>query len=119
MKILGLIPKRAACLWAVALISGSIASWCRLVFGGDIESSDFEAVSVRSRVMIYSGLAFAAMLSLRPVANGLRRFVRWLFCWRTIKRGFIAGAGLIVLFTLFYAEENWRNRRAWERFKRE
>lgn len=119
MKIQGLIAKRSACLLAVAIISGSIAAWCRLVFGSGVESSDFKVASVLQRVAIYSGLAFVTMLSLGLVSNGLRRFMRWLFCWRTIKRGLIANAGLLVLVMLFYAEENWRGRHAWEKFKRE
>ncbi len=119
VKIQSLFTKRAAGLVVVALIAGSLATWCRLMFGSDVGSGDFTTVGVLLRVVIYSGLAFATMLLLSPVANGLRRFMRWLFCWRTIKRGFVAGVGLLGFVLLFHAEENWRGRRAWEQFKRE
>jgi hypothetical protein len=39
-----------------------------------------------------------------------KRIVRWTF---------ILLGGLIVLVALFYAEENWRGKRAWENCKRE
>jgi hypothetical protein len=39
--------------------------------------------------------------------------------WRRTRQLLIAVAVLITLVALFYAEENWRGRRAWERCKRE
>ena len=39
--------------------------------------------------------------------------------WRRTRQLLIALAVLITLIALFYAEENWRGRRAWERCKRE
>ena len=119
MKTQGLIARRYACLLVVSLLSGSIVAWCWLVFGSGVEMSDFEAANVLQRGMIYSGISFATMLSLGLVSKGLRRFLGWLFCWRTIKRGLIAIAGLLLLVALFYAEENWRGRHAWEKFRRE
>lgn len=119
MKIQGLIAKRSACLLAVSLIAGSIAAWCWLVFGSGVESNDFKVASVLQRIAIYSGVAFVTLLSLGLVSNGLRRCLRWLFCWRTIKRGLITSAGLLALVALFYTEENWRGRHAWEKFRRE
>ena len=40
----------------------------------------------------------------------LKRLLRWLL---------ITGASLVVLIALFYAEENWRGKHAWEKYKRE
>lgn len=42
-----------------------------------------------------------------------------LFCWRNLKRAFIAGAVCLVLFALLHLVENWRGRRAWEALKRD
>ena len=47
------------------------------------------------------------------------RFFRWLFSWRTIRRTLIALACFATLIALFYTEENWRGKRAWENCKRE
>jgi hypothetical protein len=119
VKIQDLITKRSAWLLAVALILGSMAAWCWLVFGSGVESSDFETASVLLRVLIYSGTLFTAILLLGPVSKVLRRVLRWLFSWRIIKRGLIGLAGLFVVIVLFYVEENWRGRHAWEKFRRE
>ncbi len=90
-----------------------------MVFGSGVESSDFKAANVLLRVLIYSSISFAAMLLLSPVSKVLGRVLRWLFCWRTIKRGFIGLAAFLIFIALFYAEENWRGRHAWEKFRRE
>ena len=47
------------------------------------------------------------------------RFFRWLFTWRTIRRCILSVACLTAFITLFYIEENWRGRRAWENYRRE
>ena len=119
MQIQDLINKRSAWLLAAALTSGSIAAWCWLVFGSGVEASDFEAAIVLPRVLIYSSISFAAILLLGPVSKVLRRLLRWLFSWRTFKRGLFGLAGLFVFVVLFYAEENWRGRRAWGEYRRE
>ena len=49
----------------------------------------------------------------------LFRFIRWLYCWRNFKRFLFAVACLATLIALFYAEEDWRGKHAWETFKRE
>ncbi len=48
-----------------------------------------------------------------------RRFIRWLFSWRILRRCLIAGASVATLIALFYAVENWRGKRAWEAHKRQ
>jgi len=54
-----------------------------------------------------------------PRPSFLGRFIRWLFSWRTLRRTLITLAGLFTLIALLFAEENWRGKRAWERFKSE
>ena len=48
-----------------------------------------------------------------------RRLFSWLFSWRTIRRCLFAAACLATLLALFYAEENWRGRHAWNKYRRE
>jgi hypothetical protein len=54
-----------------------------------------------------------------PAEEGLRRFCRWLFCWRVMRRWLFVLACLSTLTGLFYAVENWRGKRAWEKCRRE
>ena len=51
--------------------------------------------------------------------NLIRRLWSWLFCWRTMRRGLIGLAMLATLIAIFYTEENWRGKHAWENCKRE
>ena len=46
-------------------------------------------------------------------------FIHWLCCWRNFKRFLFGLACFITLVALFYAEEDWRGKHAWEEFKRE
>jgi hypothetical protein len=46
-------------------------------------------------------------------------FTKWLFSWWVLRRGLFLLACLATLIALFYAEENWRGRRAWEKCRRE
>jgi hypothetical protein len=48
-----------------------------------------------------------------------RRFFRWLFSWRMVRRALIGLAGLATLVALLVTEENWRGKRAWDNYKRE
>ncbi len=48
-----------------------------------------------------------------------RRFLLWLFSWRTVRRALLGLACLVTLIGLFYAEENWRGKHAWERHRQE
>ncbi|HZF00597.1 MAG TPA: hypothetical protein VE344_01755 [Methylomirabilota bacterium] len=46
-------------------------------------------------------------------------FIRWVFCWRNFKRFLFGCACFATLIALFYAEEDWRGKHDWEKFKRE
>lgn len=54
-----------------------------------------------------------------PKAPTFTRLFRWLFSWRTLRRGLIGLAGLITLLAVVWTEENWRGKRAWEKYQRE
>ncbi|NQU09945.1 hypothetical protein HQ590_04075 [bacterium] len=47
-----------------------------------------------------------------------RRFLKWLFSWRTVRRTLIGLVTLVTLIALVFAEENWRGKRAWKQSKR-
>ena len=54
-----------------------------------------------------------------PTQPTTRRFLKWLFSWRTARCGLIGVAGLVTLWALFCAEENIRGKQAWEKYRRE
>ena len=45
--------------------------------------------------------------------------IRWLRCWSNLRRLLIGTAIFATLIAIFYTEENWRGKRAWENCKRE
>jgi len=52
-------------------------------------------------------------------AKWINRLRESLFTWRTARRLLIGVAVLATLIALFYVEENWRGKRAWEQRKRD
>ena len=60
-----------------------------------------------------------ALLVLLLILYSFREFFRWLFSWRIVKRGLLVVTGFTLLVLAFYAEENWRGNRAWEKCKHE
>ena len=51
--------------------------------------------------------------------SSIVRFFRWFFTWRVLRPCLIALAWVVTVIALLYGEENWRGRRAWEKFRRE
>jgi len=66
-------------------------------------------------IRILAGVILAACLILIYIVWLL---LRWLF-WKHWKRTFFACACLATLIALFYAEEDWRGKHDWEKFKRQ
>ena len=75
---------------------------------------EYEWPAIRLRLLIYVPICFVA-LSLLGLLVKLAR--RWLFRWRTFKWLLRAAAFLLLLVPLFYMEEDWRGKRAWENYK--
>src|SRR3989442_8941340 len=49
----------------------------------------------------------------------IARFFRWLFSWRVVRRTLIVLAWTATIIALLYGEENWRGRRAWNKYRRD
>jgi hypothetical protein len=49
----------------------------------------------------------------------MARIFGWLFSRQTQRRGLIGLVGLVTLVAIFYLEEDWRGKRAWETFKQD
>ena len=61
---------------------------------------------------------FGVSLGVATAVLGVWVVGRWVCHWRILKRVLLAGAGLIALIALFYAEEDWRGWHSWNQFKR-
>jgi hypothetical protein len=62
-------------------------------------------------------LLVAALIA--SIVIGLWKFCRRLFCWRNVRRFLFGLACFLTLIALFYAQENFRGKRAWNNFKHE
>jgi hypothetical protein len=65
--------------------------------------------------LVAFALLFATGLML--TAGLLVAFIRWICCWKNFRRFLFALACFITLIALFYAEEDWRGKHDWEKFK--
>jgi hypothetical protein len=103
-----LIP-RSLLLWLIFFTAiGVMTSVADLVQSKD---GIRELPSLLSQVFVCT--LFASVLL------GLWLFIRWLNCWRNFRRALVGAAILATLIAVFYAEEDWRGKRAWQNCKRE
>jgi len=58
-------------------------------------------------------------VGIATLASALIWFVRWLSCWRSVRKFLFGVACLVTLIALFYAVENWRGKHAWGQHRRE
>src|ERR1017187_6079592 len=95
-------------IWLVLMIATVVTfSIGILIIGKPLtEPEDFEVVLIDGVVGV-------------SILFGLWLFIRWLWCWRNFKRSLFALACLVTVIALFYAEENWRGKHDWEKYKRE
>ena len=47
----------------------------------------------------------------------LLMFIRWLCCWRNLRRALVGFAIFATFVAIFYTEEDWRGKRTWENCK--
>ena len=66
-----------------------------------------------------TSMALAVSLVLAGLVTAGFFFVRWLCSWRNFRRFLFVVTCLVTLVALFYAQENWRGRRAWQNYRRE
>ena len=83
--------------------------------------SDYEWPAVLFHFLIFTPVCFTALwlLALLFKCNWFLCFCRRPFTWRNLKRGLIAIAAIALLTVLFYGEEDWRGKRAWEKCERD
>jgi hypothetical protein len=62
--------------------------------------------------------ALAAAVGIATLVTVGLWFMGWLCCWRNFRRLLVTLAGFATLIAIFYAEENWRGKRAWKNYVR-
>lgn len=65
--------------------------------------------------VVFHSLLFALGLAMGAMLATL--FLHWLCRWRNLRRFLFAAACLITVILLFFTEENWRGRRAWQNYR--
>ena len=101
------------------MVFGILLAMFQPTINGSAELGDFEWRSILFRFFIFAPICFIAFALLVLLFKLARIFCRWLFSWRVLKWVLLAFAFLMVVVALFYVEENWRGRRAWENYKHE
>ena len=94
------------CTWVVAAFL--IGDWNLM------GTRDAEAIRTGAAITLAGAVCVAFLASLLPRTQ---RFVKWVFSWRIIRRGLITLAWLVTIVALFYGEEDWRGRHAWNRYR--
>ena len=67
-------------------------------------------------VILVVAIVVTFLASLLPT---FQRFDAWLFSRRVMRKLLIAAAWLVTVAALFYAEEDWRGRRAWNHYRQQ
>lgn len=100
--------RRKLCLWfGLLAVAAFVVVFC---FGFVLQSAAEAAELALFAEVISVGIGLAALLVVW--------FVRWLCCWRNFRRFLFGLACLVTLVALFYGEENWRGRHAWNKYRR-
>ncbi len=63
--------------------------------------------------------ALVLSMVIATLATVLLWFLRWLCCWRNVRKLLFGVACFVTLIALFYAVENWRGKHAWDQHRRE
>jgi hypothetical protein len=113
--------KRKWSLWfwlaAVSAGLGILLAAFMPLHGGGLENADFEPSQILLRFFIFLPLCFITFILLAFIFKLCRRLFRWFFTWRVLKWCLLALGILLALIPLFYAEEDWRGKHAWEKYK--
>jgi hypothetical protein len=95
-------------------------AWCLLVAGAAFAGLFAVGLLENPQSLAeWSEFALVASVAAALAIVGGVRSIRWLCCWRNLRRFLFGGAFVITLIALFYAEEDWRGKRAWDKHRRE
>jgi hypothetical protein len=97
---------RGLLLWLTTLFAGAFLIFISLGFVFAIHNSAAELTKFAALC------AFVCVLAFLVIA-----FIHWLFCWRNFRRFLFGLACFATLLAMFYAEEDWRGKHDWEKYK--
>src|ERR1700721_2374115 len=97
---------RGLLLWLTTLFAGAFFIFISLEFVFAGQNSAAELTKFAAICAFGSVLAFLAIA-----------FIHWLFCWANFRRFLFGLACFSTLIALFYAEEDWRGKYDWEKYK--
>src|SRR5438045_1019371 len=95
------------CTWVVR--AWLVKSWNLL---GDRDAESYRHLREAAVVFVLTTCA-VFLLSLLP---RVQRMFGWMFSWRIMRRVLIVLAWIVTIVALFYGEEDWRGRRAWNKY---
>ncbi|MEI6784018.1 MAG: hypothetical protein WCQ21_24255 [Verrucomicrobiota bacterium] len=101
-----------AVLTALVLIAVTPLLVCAvgaLGMGLRVEREEWKMFACVSGIFIGCGFFFYSLIAA----------IRWLCCWRNLRRFLLTVASLATLIAIFYTEEDWRGKHAWEQHVRE
>lgn len=97
---------RGLLLWLTTLFAGAFFIFISLGFVFATQNSAAELTKFAAMCAFGCVLAFLAIV-----------FIHWLFCWSNFRRFLFGLACFATLVALFYAEEDWRGKHDWEKYK--
>ena len=68
---------------------------------------------MEAAVIFVGAVCIVFLISLLPT---FRRFFDWMVSWRIVRRMLIGLAWIVTIIALFYGEEDWRGRHAWNTY---
>ena len=89
-----------------------------ILLGGFIIALTSYSGPMSSLLLVVGSIVAAALFTCLVLIYVVWPLLRWLF-WKHWRRTLFALACFATLIALFYAEENWRGKHDWEKFKRE
>lgn len=107
---------RKAWFWlGLASVAGGIGWGSWLMRQDGLEMREYSIVNHLAWILIWSVIFLTGAL----VLFSQRHFFRWLIRWRTLKWLLRGLTVLLLLAAVFYAEENWRGKRAWDSYRQQ
>jgi len=101
-----------------SILMGILLALFQPTLKGTANPRDFEWPAILFRFFSLAPMCFFGLALLVVLLKFARPLCRWLFTWRTLKMSLWGMAALMMLLALFYAEENWRGKRAWDNYRR-
>ena len=102
-----------------SILFGILLAIFQPTLNGSANPGDFQWQSILFRLFNFAPLCFFAFALLVFFMKFAQTIFSSLFTWRALRWFLASLTALMVLAVLFYIEEDWRGKRAWENYKHE